>query len=313
MAWLQIDDTLREHRKIYALADALAIEDYAAVGIVVCLWTWALSNAEDGDLSRFPSRALSRACGWAGDASALLGALKHAGFVEADGKIHDWEQYAGRLLEKRAKNRDRMRAARESAEQDEESNAQGAQEARTTGAQEEAVQRTCSAQSAHKARTCSDCAGATVQYQNKKGIYDDDGDGDGARAGAREEADKDGGDGPDTELIAISEAHDAVHCAAQRAGFAQTAHDLDKADALMADYTPEWVLAAVSLAADGTQSQRCWRYVEGILKRWKLRGGIDTEPREPPPRQTARSGTKQDTSNPFVRALMDMEEAEHGA
>ena len=35
MAWIQVDDTLREHRKTYALADALGIEDYAAVGLTV--------------------------------------------------------------------------------------------------------------------------------------------------------------------------------------------------------------------------------------------------------------------------------------
>ena len=92
-------------------------------------------------------------------------------------------------------------------------------------------------------------------------------------------------------MPAIADAHNAVFDAAQRAGFAQTAHDLDKATALMADYSPEWVLEAVNVAADGTKEQRSWRYVEGILKRWKLRGGIDKEPRPETARPVARSGT----------------------
>ena len=93
------------------------------------------------------------------------------------------------------------------------------------------------------------------------------------------------------ELDTVRQQQEAVFDAAQRAGFAQTAHDLDKATALMADYTPEWVLEAVSVAADGTQQQRSWRYVEGILKRWKLRGGIDKEPRPETARPVTWSGT----------------------
>lgn len=286
MAWIQVDDTLREHRKTYALADALGIEDYAAVGLTVCLWTWALQNAEGGDLSGFPPRAIARACGWAGNAADLLAALKAAGFIDPDGCIHDWAQYAGRLMDKRAKNRERMRTARTTAEET---------CACTLPAQEDdacdapapcatLVRDLCDARAAHKEDTCAECAGATVQYPNST-VPEINGGGD-ARACAREEADE-----ADAGLPAIADAHNAVFDAAQCAGFAQTAHDLDKATALMADYTPEWVLEAVSVAADGTKEQRSWRYVEGILKRWKLRGGIDKEPRPETARPVTRSGT----------------------
>ena len=289
MAWIQVDDTLREHRKTYALADALGIEDYAAVGLTVCLWTWALQNAEGGDLSGFPPRAIARACGWTGSAADLLAALKAAGFIDPDGCIHDWVQYTGRLMDKRAKNRERMRTARTTAEDACDCTPTTPDcDVRDTPAPCAAhVHDLCSARAAHREDTCTECAGATVQYQNSTVPEIDDG-GD-ARACAREEACD--ADEADAGLPAIADAHNAVFDAAQRAGFAQTAHDLDKATALMADYSPEWVLEAVNVAADGTKEQRSWRYVEGILKRWKLRGGIDKEPRPETARPVTRSGT----------------------
>lgn len=111
------------------------------------------------------------------------------------------------------------------------------------------------------------------------------------RAHARNDND-DGGrtDEPSQELVTISEQHNEVFDAAQRAGFPMTAADMDKAVTFMADYSPEWVLEAVRRASGGTREQRCWRYVGGILRRWKAAGGMD-EAQRPQPAQTARSGT----------------------
>lgn len=98
-------------------------------------------------------------------------------------------------------------------------------------------------------------------------------------------------DEPSQELVTISEQHNAVFDAAQRAGFPMTAADMDKAVAFIADYTPEWVLEAVRRASGGTREQRCWRYVGGILRRWREVGGIDSENRPETARPVTRSGT----------------------
>lgn len=317
MAWIQVDETLRDHRKTCALADALDIDDYAAVGLMVCLWMWALTNAEDGDLDVFPPRVIARACCWPGSAVDLVKALKAAGFVDEDGRIHDWAQYAGRLMDRRARNRERMRAVRSTCGAQDEADATEAPspapapcgDVRTTcaadvetvrytcDAQDDFVRSTCDAQDAHKVDTCAARAGATVQYQNSRVPDEVYGGGGDACACAREGEETE--DAPDAGLTAISDAHNAVFDAAQRAGFAQTAHDLDKATTLMADYTPEWVLAAVGVAADGPANQRCWRYVEGVLRRWKQRGGMDVSPR--PAQDTALPVARSGTLEPIKR------------
>ncbi len=83
----------------------------------------------------------------------------------------------------------------------------------------------------------------------------------------------------DDDLRPIQAAHEAVFATAERAGFPLTAADMDKATAYMADYSPEWVLEAVRRASGGTKEQRCWRYVGGILRRWRTAGGMDAETR----------------------------------
>lgn len=110
--WIELHDTLSEHPKTEALAQALCINQAWAMGILAALWTWAIRNAPDGDLSRVSDKALARACFWERKPALLADALTRCGWLDADRAIHHWQDYAGRLLAKRAANAQRMRARR---------------------------------------------------------------------------------------------------------------------------------------------------------------------------------------------------------
>jgi len=112
MAWIEVHDNLREHHKTYALAAALKVERFAAVGLVVSLWTWAVIHAQDGDLSKYPDEAIASACMWKKKPETLLNALKATGFMTDNMMIHDWEEYAGKLIDRREANARRNREAR---------------------------------------------------------------------------------------------------------------------------------------------------------------------------------------------------------
>jgi hypothetical protein len=112
LAWIELHDTLGSHRKTYALADALDIPQYAAVGILGLLWTWALNSAQDGDLSKFPPHAIARAAFWQKKPELLTEALIECGWLDADMRLHDWETYAGRLIDKREEEKRRVAAYR---------------------------------------------------------------------------------------------------------------------------------------------------------------------------------------------------------
>jgi DnaD/phage-associated family protein len=128
MAWIELHETLPEHKKIYALMDELKVDQLKAIGIVTRLWLWAIRQAGDGDLAGYPPKAIANAIGWKKSPKSLFDGLVEAGFVdigEGTCALHDWDDYAGRLIEKRAQNAERMRTSRARAK-----NVQGTSRAR---------------------------------------------------------------------------------------------------------------------------------------------------------------------------------------
>lgn len=139
MAFIESHQTLARHPKTKAAARLLGVSRPAVVGHLNYLWWWAMDFAEDGDLSSFADEDIAEEALWDGDPHVFVDSLKAAGFIDPDGHIHDWEQYAGRLVAKRKANRERMRLAR------------AHQAGEPNPAQRNDVQRTCNAR-----------AGATV-------------------------------------------------------------------------------------------------------------------------------------------------------
>jgi hypothetical protein len=121
--WIQVYSNLPQHPKTTRLADELGLTSAAinpnglAVGLVVSLWTWAVQNAYSGDLSGCSARAIAEACQWKKKPEALVTALKKAGFLDDDMKLHDWEEYACLLVDqeenRRAKTRERVKRYRD--------------------------------------------------------------------------------------------------------------------------------------------------------------------------------------------------------
>ena len=76
MAWIELHQSLPQHRKLLALRDALGLRTPAALGHMCLLWLWALDNAPDGDLSALPARQLAEICQFserrAGDLAVAL-------------------------------------------------------------------------------------------------------------------------------------------------------------------------------------------------------------------------------------------------
>lgn len=114
--WIESHVTLGRHPKLIRLAEALGTSRAAAMGHLHYLWHWSLVYTFGGDLSPFRPKDVSHAAEWDGDPEAFIAALKEVGFLDADGHLHDWQDYAGRILERRAAERDRKRKWREKKE-----------------------------------------------------------------------------------------------------------------------------------------------------------------------------------------------------
>lgn len=88
-----------------------------AAGLLVSLWLWAAQNATDGDLSGCSDRAIAKAAGYRKAPGLFVAALKEAGFLNEDNKLHDWEEYATLLINvvdnQKEQTRERVRKFRE--------------------------------------------------------------------------------------------------------------------------------------------------------------------------------------------------------
>lgn len=115
VAWIESHQSLLRHRKTLRAASLLKIGRHQLIGHLHALWWWALDNvAEDGDLSGISDSEIDAAAEY--DAGGFAEALAHAGFLDGDAdearSLHDWSEYAGRLLRQRRAHSQRMRDAR---------------------------------------------------------------------------------------------------------------------------------------------------------------------------------------------------------
>lgn len=123
MAWIQVHQTIKDHRKTYYASDALDIQPAHMLGLLVSFWLWALDNAPAGDLQGISNRTIARAAGWPeADADRFVDSLETAGFLDTaeDGNltIHDWLDYAGKLIDQRESEKQRSRRRRAAARDD---------------------------------------------------------------------------------------------------------------------------------------------------------------------------------------------------
>lgn len=119
--WFQVFADLPGHIKIGKLRDGLKLKNrYEAVGLIVCIWSWAAVHAPSGELTEVSAQDLADAAGWRKSGKSFLEALVSSGFVDRgeDGSLilHDWDDHQGMLQDalarSRAKTAERVRKHR---------------------------------------------------------------------------------------------------------------------------------------------------------------------------------------------------------
>lgn len=104
MAWIELHQAIWTHKKTLILAAELDLEEIYAAAHMAKLWTWAIDNAQDGNLSGLPARVIAYGAGWQKDPDVFVRALINAKWLDETDSglfIHDWYDYAGKLIERR--------------------------------------------------------------------------------------------------------------------------------------------------------------------------------------------------------------------
>jgi len=117
VAWIESHQGLAKHPKTLKLARKLNISIAQTIGHLHLFWWWAMDYAQDGDLSHCDPEDIAIAADWQDDAKLFVDALIDVGFIDRgdDGSlsIHDWYEYAGKLIERRAADAARKKKSRE--------------------------------------------------------------------------------------------------------------------------------------------------------------------------------------------------------
>lgn len=112
--WIESHQELGRHPKTRKAARVLGISRVTMVGHLHFLWWWSLDFAQDGNLAGYDDDELAEAAEWEGDPVEFVAALAQAGFIEQpDRALHDWHDYAGKLLEQRKANAEKQKRWRE--------------------------------------------------------------------------------------------------------------------------------------------------------------------------------------------------------
>jgi hypothetical protein len=112
VAWIEVHQSLQRHPKLLRLSAKLRIHRAQSAGHLLFLWLWTLDYAPSGDLSAFGPAEISAAADYPGDAEIFAQALRETGWIEANGYLHDWHDYAGKLIDKREEDRKRKEEER---------------------------------------------------------------------------------------------------------------------------------------------------------------------------------------------------------
>ena len=118
MPWFEAHDTMPRHPKTLKLARMLNVDRRYAVGLLHDLFSWGLYAADkDGQLLGLTAVDVAQALDWPPKkADAVVAALLESGYLEGtDGsyRLHEWYDYAGKLYDSRAKNREKNQRYRD--------------------------------------------------------------------------------------------------------------------------------------------------------------------------------------------------------
>lgn len=111
--WIESHQELARHPKTRKAARLLGISRVTMVGHLHFLWWWSLDFAQDGSLDNFDDDELAEAAEWEGDPADFVAALAEAGFIDSTRALHDWHDYAGKIIEQRKANAEKQKRWRE--------------------------------------------------------------------------------------------------------------------------------------------------------------------------------------------------------
>lgn len=117
-AWLKVEGALLRHPKVTRLAEMFGVHPYLIGGFLLAWWDYCAEYGRAGEAAVCPRLTLDQLALPVQKAATHLqlpdmrSALRKVRLMNRDGRPHDWQDYAGALLTRRAKEAQRKKLAR---------------------------------------------------------------------------------------------------------------------------------------------------------------------------------------------------------
>jgi hypothetical protein len=114
--WIRVHANLMDKPVVYRLAQALRLDPVKAGGHLVAFWGKVAQHAQNGHVASLPDVQLEEWAKWNGKRGAFATWLRGA-HLDNDGRVREWDEYAGALELRREKERTRIRQKRANSSQ----------------------------------------------------------------------------------------------------------------------------------------------------------------------------------------------------
>ncbi len=121
--WIRVHAGLIDKPVIDRLSTALDVSEHEAIGLLVTFWGAVSKNVVGGRLDGVSDRQIEGWVRWHGQRGAFA-AWVRTHHLDADGRVNEWDEYAGALESRREKERERLRNKRHGVAQQSEDVAQ---------------------------------------------------------------------------------------------------------------------------------------------------------------------------------------------
>lgn len=109
--WIRVHANLISKPVVRRAVDELRVKKAEAVGLLVTFWGSVSQHATDGLVGRFSDGQLEDWACWTGRRGRFAEFLR-THHIDSEGRVNEWEDYAGKLEQRRATERERLRNKR---------------------------------------------------------------------------------------------------------------------------------------------------------------------------------------------------------
>lgn len=109
--WIRVHANLATKPVVLRIVDQLGVHENEAVGLLVRFWGQMSQHGANGSVSALSDTEIERWAGWRGK-RGIFAAFVRANHTDAQGRVREWDDYAGKLEVRREKEREKKRRQR---------------------------------------------------------------------------------------------------------------------------------------------------------------------------------------------------------